>query len=121
MDWMWFFGFLGQPIFRVTMQPKMVELCGQLPGKIWVWNFLNWHPKLKLQKGSSLDLKWAQAFNFPVVNDHFKKLQKILTENEIPWENVYNMDEKGIQLGGGRKETGCKYFYGCKDQAQYNL
>ena len=31
------------------------------------------------------------------------------------------MDEKGIQSGGGRKGTGCKYFYECEDQAQYNL
>lgn len=121
VDWMRFLGFIGQPICRATVRPKLFELCGRLPGKTWVWRFVNRHPELKLRKGSGLDPKRAQAFNFPVVNDHFKKLQKVLTENEIPWENVYNMDEKGIQLGGGRKGTGCKYFYGREDRAQYNL
>jgi len=117
VDWMQFLGFIGQPICRATVWPKIVKLCGWLPGKTWVWHFVKQHPELKLRKGSGLDPKWAQAFNFLVVNNHFKKLQKVLMENEIPWENVYNMDEKGIQLGGGRKGTGYKYFYGREDQA----
>jgi hypothetical protein len=40
------------------------------------------------------------------VNAYFEQLQKVLDEHEIPWENLYNMDEIGIQLGGGRKGTG---------------
>ena len=31
------------------------------------------------------------------------------------------MDEKGIQLGGGRKKTGKKYFFSRKDRARYKL
>lgn len=103
VDWMRFLGFIGRPICRATVRPKFVDLCGRLPGKTWVWRFVNRHPELKLRKGSGLDPKRAQA------------------DNEIPWENVYNMDEKGIQLGGGRKGTGCKYFYAREDRAQYNL
>ncbi|EDR03047.1 uncharacterized protein LACBIDRAFT_307607 [Laccaria bicolor S238N-H82] len=48
-----------------------------------------------------LDPKRAQAFNYTALNDHFVKLEKVIKDNDIPWENIYNMDKKGIQLGGG--------------------
>ncbi|KAJ3989521.1 hypothetical protein F5890DRAFT_1400939, partial [Lentinula detonsa] len=35
----------------------------------------------------------------------------LLTKHNIPWENIYNMDEKGVQLGGGQKNSGWKYFF----------
>jgi hypothetical protein len=44
-----------------------------------------------------------------------------MEERGIPWENVYNMDEKGIQLGGGRKGTGLKFFFAKSDMSQYKL
>jgi len=44
-----------------------------------------------------------------------------MKENKIPWENVYNMDEKGIQLGGGRKGNGRKYFYSREDRGSYKI
>ncbi|KAF6763327.1 hypothetical protein DFP72DRAFT_743852, partial [Ephemerocybe angulata] len=50
------------------------------------------------------------AFNKSSVQEHFKILESVLTEMEIPWENVWNMDEKGCQRGGGRKGTGEKFF-----------
>lgn len=31
-------------------------------------------------------------------------------EHEVPIENLYNMDEKGIQLGGGWKQNGQKFI-----------
>ncbi|KAJ7132585.1 hypothetical protein C8R44DRAFT_589226, partial [Mycena epipterygia] len=52
----------------------------------------------------------ACAFNPTSMNDYFQKLTAIMEEKKIPWRNVYNMDEKGIQLGGGRKNRGVKYI-----------
>ena len=49
----------------------------------------------------ALDPKRAKCFNYPIVRDFFETLKEALTQHEIPWENVYNMDEKGCQLGGG--------------------
>jgi hypothetical protein len=46
-----------------------------------------------------------------VVERHFQLLGDFLKKHEITWENVYNMDEKGIQLGGGRKLDNTKYLY----------
>ncbi|KAF8577636.1 hypothetical protein K439DRAFT_1364321, partial [Ramaria rubella] len=34
-----------------------------------------------------------------------------LTKYDIPPENIYNADEKGLQLGGGRKNLNCQFFF----------
>ncbi|KIY50021.1 hypothetical protein FISHEDRAFT_40105, partial [Fistulina hepatica ATCC 64428] len=48
-----------------------------------------------------LDQKHARAFNFTVVDDHFKKLQALFDSERIPFKNLFNADEIGVQLGGG--------------------
>ncbi|KAF8600668.1 hypothetical protein BDV93DRAFT_411227, partial [Ceratobasidium sp. AG-I] len=52
------------------------------------------------------------AFNIPTVSRHFKLFESVIREHSIPPENIYNMDEKGIQLGGGRKRNGRKFIGG---------
>jgi hypothetical protein len=121
VDWMKFLGMVGRPVCQQTMRPKVHSLCGKYPGDTWVRRFIKRHPEVKLGRASNLDPKRAQAFNFTSVNDYFEKLTKIMREKEIPWENVYNMDEKGIQLGGGRKTSRHKYFWLRRDRAQYKL
>ena len=44
-----------------------------------------------------------------------------IEECGIPWENVYNIDEKGIQLGRGWKATRVKSFFMKTDMLQYKL
>jgi hypothetical protein len=39
----------------------------------------------------------------------------------IPARNIYNMDEVGIQLGGGRKGSNELYFFSSTDKARYKL
>jgi len=63
-----------------------------------------------LGKPAGLDPQRCQSFNKTVVEHHFKLLQQVVEEKEIPWENIYNMDEKGCQRGGGRKSSPEKYF-----------
>ncbi|KIK77370.1 hypothetical protein PAXRUDRAFT_69537, partial [Paxillus rubicundulus Ve08.2h10] len=50
-----------------------------------------------LGKPSTLDPQHCQSFNHTVIKHHFKFLKKVIEEKEIPWENIYNMDEKGCQ------------------------
>ena len=57
-----------------------------------------------------LKLKPTQSFNCPVVTCHFQLLGDFLSLHNIPWENIYNMDEKGIQVGCGGKDN-TKYLY----------
>ena len=57
----------------------------------------------------------AHNFNPNVVGRHFQILGELLKQFDVPLENMYNMDEKGIQLGGGWKLDGTWYLY-VKDQ-----
>ena len=120
-DWIQFLGMVGCPITRATLRLKCVELCRQMPGRTWLWCFLKCHPELKLKRATGLDPKRAQAFNYTAVNDHFVKLKKVIKDNSIPWENIYNMDEEGIQLGGGWKGDGWKYFFLCEERGCYTI
>ncbi|TFK67013.1 hypothetical protein BDN72DRAFT_771326 [Pluteus cervinus] len=121
VEWVLFLGLVGRPICKATLRPKVVQLCGKIPSRRWVWRFLERHPILKLRRPSGLDPKRARAFNFHTVNTCFERLKKVMQEKGITWENVYNMDEKGIQLGGGRKGATCKYFYSRYEKSFYKL
>ena len=65
----------------------------------------------------ALDPKWAVCFNYPSIKSYFEQLKAVIEEHEIPWENIYNMDEKGCQLGGGCKGRRQKYLFGRNSQA----
>ena len=90
-------------ISKQTVQKKTEYLCGQKPGQTWIHTFLSCHLDVILGKPSGLDPKCAQAFNCPTVMHHFDLLEAIFKKYKIPPENIYNMDEKGVQHGGGHK------------------
>jgi len=97
-------------------------LCGHFPGKNWLARFLAHHKsKLCFCASYSLDPKHARSFNFPVVHDYFGKLNAVIHEHNIPPENIYNMDEKGCQLGGGCKKACTKYLYGQQSHEAYHV
>ncbi|KAJ3709500.1 hypothetical protein C8R42DRAFT_598555 [Lentinula raphanica] len=86
----------------------------------WIRKFQKRHKDvLKSARGSGLDPKRAQAFNAATVNRYFEILDGLIRDNDIPWCNIYNMDEKGVQLGGGRKNSQEKYFFDRQDTAMY--
>jgi len=101
-----------EPVSKRGIRKKVETITGSRvkPGKTWVSRFLKRHPTIKLGKPSGLDPKRAQCFNRTTVKNHFDILEKVLKDLEIPWENVWNMDEKGCQRGGGRKRSAEKYF-----------
>ncbi|KAI6010189.1 hypothetical protein PISMIDRAFT_97342 [Pisolithus microcarpus 441] len=101
---------MGQLLSKGTIWAKAELLCRRKPGCKWVIQFLCWHPDITLGKPAALDPQCCQSFNWTVVEHYFKLLQKVIEEKEIPWENIYNMDEKGCQQGGGWKSSPEKYF-----------
>ena len=121
--WVRYMGMTGHPISKealrvkvanisITLQERQMrtgERC--LPAKDWIYRFLLRHPDLELKRPTGLDPKRAQCFNRAVVERHFQLLDDFLKAHNIPWENVYNMDEKGIQLGGGRKLDNTRFLY----------
>ncbi|EGN97287.1 hypothetical protein SERLA73DRAFT_153734 [Serpula lacrymans var. lacrymans S7.3] len=65
-----------------------------------------------LKKPQSLDPKRAMNFNKHAVQDYFEKQRQInKIFNGIPPEHDWNMDEKGIQMEGGQKNSGSKFYF----------
>ncbi len=72
-------------------------------------------------KPMKLDPKRADHFNKTVVTDYFGKWQALNDEHGgITPEQIWNMDEKGIQLGGGRKNSNKKYLYLRSSKERYH-
>ena len=63
------------------------------------------HPDLKMKKATGLEKAHAKALNQFAVNKFFDMLADVMKEFNILSENLYNMDEKGIQLGIGTRIT----------------
>ncbi|KIJ08365.1 hypothetical protein PAXINDRAFT_18495 [Paxillus involutus ATCC 200175] len=131
--WIKYMGITGHPLSKWSLCMKVGDLSEKLKEKVkstkkfqsasraWVEDFLRRHPDIKLAWPTGLNPKCAQMFNFAVVNHHFKLLDDFLKAEGIPWENVYNMDEKGIQLGGGRKCDYTKYLYSRKQKVRIKI
>ncbi|KAF7326528.1 DDE-domain-containing protein [Mycena venus] len=56
---------------------------------------------LKVKWTSGLEECRARALNRPVVHDYFNLLGDTIEQYDIKPKNIWNMDEKGIQLGVG--------------------
>jgi len=131
VDWMRYLALTGHPLNKRTIRPKVKALLSakgfvdkedKHPSKKWIRRFMKRHmPELKTGRGSGLDPKRAKAFNYATVHAHFMLFKETVEKHNIPWRNIYNMDEKGIQMGGGRKGTRTKYFFGSDDKMQYKL
>lgn len=128
VEWIQYLGFTGHPVNKRTLRPKVHAILWSKGRKVdaktvsknWIRCFLLENSeKVKAARGHGLDTKRAQAFNFVTVHRHFELLSSILKADDVPWENVYNMDEKGFQLGGGRKNSQEKFFYSRRDKMMY--
>jgi hypothetical protein len=113
-NWIKWLGVTGTPLSKRTIAPKVEALCGWKPSHQWILQFLGCHPDCTLGQPSGLDPKCVCAFNYTIVNKHFKRLQNVFDGNSIPLQNLFNSDEIGIQLGSGQKGTGELYFYATK-------
>ena len=71
------------------------------------------------RRACGLNPKHAQAFNEAIVTHHFELLKSLIVGQSIPLENIYNEDEKGIQLGGGRKNIPLQYIFSKEDRDKY--
>jgi hypothetical protein len=45
----------------------------------------------------------------------------IVIQSRIPARNFFNIDEKGNQMGGGRRSSGEKCFYDREDRSKYKI
>src|SRR5262249_38103959 len=66
------------------------------PGKHWWSRFMRDHPDLSFRVPQELTEARAQKANATIVTDHFDKLHKIIKDNSLTAERIWNMDETGF-------------------------
>ncbi|KIJ66195.1 hypothetical protein HYDPIDRAFT_46350, partial [Hydnomerulius pinastri MD-312] len=69
----------------------------------WARKFRTRHPDLRARWTTSLEACHAQQLNPTLVKEFFKLLSSVIKDYNILPENIYNMDEKGVQLGVGKR------------------
>ncbi|KIK77965.1 hypothetical protein PAXRUDRAFT_80268, partial [Paxillus rubicundulus Ve08.2h10] len=98
------------------------KICGKQPGKNWARCFIQHCPHLVSAKPHGLDPKRAQNFNRKTIEEYFQLRGEVEEKyNGIPPEHNWNMDEKGNQLGGGRKGSGMKFIFWTENKEHYCL
>jgi hypothetical protein len=110
-DWTVFLGLTGHAQSKANIVWKAEELTSRKLGKHWLARFLKRHPEIRLARPTGLDPKQVQAFNYTTMSDHFNKLGVLINMYSLGWHNIYNMDEKGIQAGGGRNSLRKKLLF----------
>lgn len=120
LDWAENEADMGKPMDMRDIRSFASQLAGKVAGKNWARRMVGRHPGLLTTKPVKLDPKCAKNFNKPVIQDFFDKLESLFsTYGEIPAEHIWNMDEKGIQLDGGRKGNSQKYLFFKKRRNRY--
>ncbi|TFK16388.1 hypothetical protein FA15DRAFT_563246, partial [Coprinopsis marcescibilis] len=112
----------GTPMDKRDLRGYASLISGQRAGKCFADRLISRNPTLVTAKPAKLDPKRVKNFNKTVVSEYFSMVQFLYdTWGSIPPEHWYNMDEKGIQLGGGRKNSSRKYLYFRKHRNRYRI
>jgi hypothetical protein len=114
VDWIGYQAAIAKPLDREDIRSLVLDISGVAPGLNWIHRFQQRHPEICASRPGNLDPKRAQNFN-PTNVAHFYKLLKDVYDAypDIPPEHIWNMDEKGVQFGGGRKRS--KKYYHLRD------
>lgn len=93
----------GFPLSLPTIGAYASEIVGAPVGATWPKRFMERNPDLKVKWASKLEECRARALNPVAVHEYFTLLRETIEGYDIKPQNIYNMDEKGIQLGVGEK------------------
>ena len=104
---------MGLPYSIKDLRAEASAMAGRELGKRWHIKFLKQYPELRPSKATKLDPKRAKNFNAAVIQDYFDQMERLHARfpGGILPQHIWNMDEKGIQMGGGRKNSGKKYLF----------
>lgn len=103
--WVKIQGRRGIPITYSSVAQCGNAISGKQVGESWPKRFCKRHPSLKMKKTTGLEKARAKGLNQYAVNEFFDMLTDVMKEFNILPDNLYNMDEKGIQLGIGARIT----------------
>lgn len=98
-EWVKFWGSRGAPLTKRTLLTKAEQITGRTLGINWVDRFLKRHSDIKTRMASTLEKCRAGHLNRPAVESFFTLLKSEVEGFQIPPENIYNMDEKGVTCG----------------------
>ena len=101
--WIKVMGKRGLPMTPHLVRDRVADLIGKPVGESWVDRFKKRHPDLKIKWTTSLEKCRAECLNPTLVNEFYDLLEEVICTYNITPENIYNMDEKGVQLGVGKK------------------
>ena len=68
-------------------------------GVHWITNFHKRHPEISAGKSRKMEMSRLESLDTAIVNSFFNEITTLQTQYQIPWSQVYNMDEKGFQMG----------------------
>ena len=103
--WVKIQGRRGVPMTYASVAQCANAISGKQVGGSWPKRFCKHHPDLKMKRMTGLEKARAKALNQFAVDEFFDMLANMMKEFNILPENLYNMDEKGIQLGIGARVT----------------
>ena len=99
---------MGFGITKKQLKLKIIRLCKAqristpfkrgIPGDDWWRGFKNRHSEMVLRKPEKLSTSRSRMLNRVVVTKYFDDLGKIITENNLKGEQIWNMDETGKQF-----------------------
>lgn len=124
VDWCIFYGAMGLPWTNRELIARAQELAepGVSVTQSWCRRFLRRHSqKLKYKFAYELDPKRASGFNRATMSAHYSAFKKMMNDYNIPAAHLYNMDEKGLQIGGGRSTSRRKHIFGLLQKSCYKL
>jgi hypothetical protein len=68
-------------------------------GKNWTTKFLKRHPQLATRPGQRMDINRLVALDTGIIQTFFSKFCELRTRYNVEDQDIYNMDEKGFQMG----------------------
>jgi hypothetical protein len=117
-EWIKVMGCRGIPMTATIITDYVADIVGHTVGKSGVKCFRTRHPDLKVKWSSTLEKCRAASLNPTLIDEYYNLLKETIETHNIPAENIYNMDEKGIQLGIGQK---VKAFVDCDQKNVYSV
>lgn len=93
------------PWTRSLLFQKAELIAGKPVGKCWVSRFIKRNPDIKTMRTSPIDANRCQALNQTSVNGFYDALYDLVRTFKIKHHNIYNVDEKGIQMGVVGRQT----------------
>jgi hypothetical protein len=102
-DWIKSLARRSIPLSPAAVAEYASTILGEPVSLHWVRKFRGRHGDLKAWWTTGLESCRAKSLNRTQVSEFFNILQELIAEYNITPSNMYNMDEKGIQLGMGKR------------------